>query len=44
MKLCTVVGARPQFIKAATVSRQISKAGLIVKISQKLTEIFDFAL
>ncbi len=25
MKICTIIGARPQFIKAATISRAIAK-------------------
>ena len=28
MRICTVVGARPQFIKAAVVSRALARAGV----------------
>lgn len=28
MKVCTVIGARPQFIKASAVTRQFSKNGI----------------
>lgn len=39
LKIVTIIGARPQFIKAATVSRAISKHNNSTKPSNQITEI-----
>ena len=41
MKLITIVGARPQFIKAAAVSREIKSCGLIEEIIIHTGQHFD---
>jgi UDP-GlcNAc3NAcA epimerase len=41
MKLVTVIGARPQFIKAAAVSRRISSAGTIREVIVHTGQHFD---
>lgn len=43
MKIVTVLGARPQFVKAATVSRELAKAGL-VEIIVHTGQHFDHAM
>jgi len=39
MKLCTIIGARPQFIKAAAVSRAIADYNRLTPHSSPLTEV-----
>ena len=41
MKICTIIGARPQFIKAAVVSRVILEAGNISEILIHTGQHFD---
>jgi len=39
MKICTIVGARPQFIKAAAISRAIAVHNCVTPNSSRLTEV-----
>ena len=39
MKIVTIVGARPQFIKSSTVSRAINKHNLVCRSSNTIKEI-----
>jgi len=39
MKIVTIIGARPQFIKAATISRAIAEQNRLIHYSQHLTEL-----
>jgi UDP-GlcNAc3NAcA epimerase len=39
MKLCTIVGARPQFIKAATISRAIAEHNRLIPDSSHIKEV-----
>jgi UDP-GlcNAc3NAcA epimerase len=42
MKLCTIVGARPQFIKAATISRVIASTSTVNEIIIHTGQHYDF--
>ncbi|MDA0824103.1 MAG: UDP-N-acetylglucosamine 2-epimerase (non-hydrolyzing) [Proteobacteria bacterium] len=44
MKVLTVVGARPQFVKAAVVSRQLAKVPDIVEVMVHTGQHFDVAM
>ena len=39
MKICTIIGARPQFIKAAAVSRAIAEHNRLTPNSSRITEV-----
>ena len=39
MKIATIIGARPQFIKAAAISRAITAYNLLMPGSSRLTEV-----
>src|SRR5664280_822848 len=39
MKICTIVGARPQFIKAAAVSRAMAEHNRLTPNSSRITEV-----
>ena len=41
MKICTIIGARPQFIKAASVSNEIKKTNGIEEIMIHTGQHFD---
>lgn len=40
LKIVTVIGARPQFIKAATVSRSIAQHNSLANVPNSITEVF----
>lgn len=43
-KICTVVGARPQFIKAATLTREIAQANMQTEIMIHTGQHYDLAM
>jgi len=44
MKICSVVGARPQFVKSAAVSRAIRADGRISEVLIQTGQHYDFAM
>jgi UDP-GlcNAc3NAcA epimerase len=44
MKICSVVGARPQFVKSAAVSRAIQRDGRISEVLIHTGQHYDFAM